>query len=583
MHDGTRPAFTSSPRSPTPEDSNRTTVGVEFEFLLAVTRAHRLLQDPHPNDPRWQARQLVDFDEDSSAFQVSVRNVIVDTLRQNGVAAVKSEETEIEFTPTTRFGWLDSHEDIMNCPNAASLDAFVGHYRWDPTASRDDNTTAAVEALLDQFRHFHVTHKLRIYETKHDTVTNIANNKVPGFLEGKVNCPVRLDIADIFEYRARRMIEEEGNENEKHQRSKVDPNSVNLPGANPKYRAWTCTVDHSVGMWGFNSSCYEVPDGSIQARPVGDTDISNPLGPQNLYKWFPGELRTPILDYDHPDTLPALQRACGALRDTYRVHKPMSRIGTGIHIHFGQEKGWRLLHLKKFTTLWVIFEDSLAFLHRLDRSKDLDHFCLSVWKHCPISRALFKNESVHWLSNLRTSNPDKARDNIEEMLQHVPTKIDSPTFTVPKQEIVNEIWLYDTVTNLNNGLCASLDLSIKFRTDGNETSDNPDWDHTQTLEVRLMQGTLDAEHIWRWMTICQRMIIFARDTSPAEFHDGVRDMLLMTRPFWEVLNIPKQYMGWFSRRRNKDTGYFQYPDNDRVNWGDPFMTFGYDEVHNQPS
>jgi hypothetical protein len=46
--------------------------------------------------------------------------------------------------------------------------------------------------------------------------------------------------------------------------------------------------------------------------------------------------------------------------------------------------------------------------------------------------------------------------------------------------------------------------SVYWRVMGNKRTPKPEGPETQTLEFRLLQGTLDAEHVWKWASIIER-------------------------------------------------------------------------------
>jgi hypothetical protein len=66
----------------------RTTMGFELEFLLAVTPVGGG-PDPHPGDGRWTCPALADISIDSSLYEYTVSNRIIDELRNGNVVAKK--------------------------------------------------------------------------------------------------------------------------------------------------------------------------------------------------------------------------------------------------------------------------------------------------------------------------------------------------------------------------------------------------------------------------------------------------------------------------------------------------------------
>ncbi|KAI0841179.1 hypothetical protein F5Y06DRAFT_308106 [Hypoxylon sp. FL0890] len=578
---------------PLPPGENRTTIGVEFEFLLAVTRRWPELGDPHPHDGRWQARNLVNYNEENIMFQLTVRNMIIDTLRQNGITAVKSEEVELPFRSTFAFSFTDSLEDrdpnsIEDPENAVNREVldWVGNYQWDPKLHQEENIYAAVEQLLKQFQEFHAQRGLALHATTDPILERLRRTILPEKVIG--NNKGEEYVPDVFYRRARGLLEDEKFNYDRDAATEVDPISVNLPGSGAKYRAWACTTDASVGIEEIEPFNYEIPNGSVPDPPLDESGqplIKDPIAPPRIYKWFNGELRTPILDYNNPKTFTDIEKACAALRNMYRIHKPMYLVGTGLHVHFGQEKGWTLLHIKKFTTLWLLLEKSLETLHRTDRSTN-NIYSEPLRSNSPIAYALRSGVPAGYsrqrLSDLRNRDPQRADYYVQRMEQHVPTTIGTDRFPQRLKEIINQVWAFDTITGLNEGISGASSYGyVRFRLRGDNITDEISPTRTQTLEVRIMQGTLDADHIRRWITICYRIILFSRTTGTKEFHDALEGMLLGTQDPYKVLGIPEDIMAWFAQQRRQKK-YFTYPDNDVPTWANPFMVRGHADTHENP-
>ncbi|KAI1360504.1 hypothetical protein F5Y08DRAFT_343632 [Xylaria arbuscula] len=117
--------------------------------------------------------------------------------------------------------------------------------------------------------------------------------------------------------------------------------------------------------------------------------------------------------------------------------------------------------------------------------------------------------------------------------------------------------------------------NIRWRIAGDKLSKRPDKDHIQTLEFRSMQGTLDADHVWKWAGVIERLVIFARDAAPSVYRDAIVDILENRTP--DSLGLNRVDLDWFTARRKNN--HFTYPDNDRVDWADPFMVQGYGDTH----
>jgi hypothetical protein len=67
----------------------RTTIGFEFEFLLAVSRIKNDCPDPHPDDNRWLSDHLIDVADITPAYKYTACNRVIDELRKNNVPARK--------------------------------------------------------------------------------------------------------------------------------------------------------------------------------------------------------------------------------------------------------------------------------------------------------------------------------------------------------------------------------------------------------------------------------------------------------------------------------------------------------------
>ncbi|KAI1137803.1 hypothetical protein F5Y05DRAFT_413749 [Hypoxylon sp. FL0543] len=569
---------------------NVTTIGVEFEFLAAVTKRCRELKDPHPSDGRWQARNLIDYDSNDIKYVITVRNTIIDTLRANGITAVKSAEPSMRFEPTFEFGLADSVEerdpdshDIP--PDAANLDIlnWRGSYRWNPVFDEETNVDNAVAHLINQFINYHTSRGLQLHATIDPLLRDISRRILPNYVVG--NHEGEFLVPDTFYERARELIEEHKNAHDRQAATQADPDSYDLPFSNPKYRAWACTTDGSVGTYTVEEKHYEIPDGSVQKPPLdknGRPILTCPVMPPEVYKWFNGELRTPIYDYKSPAAFANIKTACAAIRNAYRIHKPMTAVCTGLHVHFGQVKGWTLLHLKKFATLWLLMERSIETLHRKDRPEEI--WCFPLRRRSALAImtspvAPDKSYAKH-ASNMRFRNPLRAYYYMQRMEEHVPTTIGTAFFSQHLKDVINEVWLYDSISGLAAGMsCDGLSGHVGFRVRGGDISQQVYTNQPQTLEFRIMQGTMDAEHIWRWITICYHMVIFARDTSPRQFRDALRRMILKEQPANQILGIPREVIYWFQQHQDEEGNNFIYPDKDKVNWAAPFMARGHGETH----
>ncbi|RWA11371.1 hypothetical protein EKO27_g3740 [Xylaria grammica] len=334
-----------------------------------------------------------------------------------------------------------------------------------------------------------------------------------------------------------------------------------------RYTKWSCTDDISIKSVMPIYTDYVIPEGSIPTEP----DTQRPVGyPPDLYRWFGAELVSSVLDYDNPQTQLTLRTACAAIRDAMRVHKPMAIIGSGVHIHIGQQAGWTLLHLKKLVTLWHLVEPSIFRLHRRDREQS--EWCTPM-TDCDLARLVFNRQNRYSAVGANMMGPNKALYE-NYMNEYIPDfRAHQALF-----EFLSHIWMYDSIDSLVRGLRADASC-ISWRVGGNKLSDAPGL-RLQTLEFRLMQGTLDAEHIWKWAGVLERLVIFSRDSTAAVFRNALAVVMAGTIP--DEVGLNKDDLSWFASRQTDD-GYFAYPEGGAINWSDPFMVRGYGDTHNPPN
>ncbi|KAI1133090.1 hypothetical protein F5Y10DRAFT_229356 [Nemania abortiva] len=168
--------------------------------------------------------------------------------------------------------------------------------------------------------------------------------------------------------------------------------------------------------------------------------------------------------------------------------------------------------------------------------------------------------------------------------------------TPEQRQYVYYLWQYRSVDDLvyavdgatvfgDHGWPAHLCLpGVRWRIKGQEESiDGMSESHMQTIEVRIMQGTLDADHINNWVTVLEHIVGAVRTLSNEAFaalldqflQDQTRDRLL------RLLGVPddiREY--WLDRkRRDAQDTWWEYPDRDVVDWDQPFMIPGYRATH----
>ncbi|KAI1470915.1 uncharacterized protein F4812DRAFT_456925 [Daldinia caldariorum] len=600
---------------------NRTTVGVEFEFLLAQEghSSKDVNIDPHPEDNRFLATTLEIPQEAMGATyymrKLAIRNEILHQIRQCNLAAANTVDdwglAGVGFIATPEFGWGGRY----NQPEVVTdvkLDIWHNRFFWDINVGPDVASTnrlnreAARAEMLNEFDQFHADNGLALHETTHQYIDAISDERLEFSYARGHKRPAQYRAARTeFRESAKREVSRAMLEYERElEASQRDPNFVEVPQAMAKYSAWTCHGDetqllnpvHHPELHQYTIDSYRISQldriniPPSYLNPAKDGFVQDP---REAYEWFEGELVSPIMDFNHHDTIPAIQRACAALRDNFRIHKPMSTIHSGLHIHFGMEQGWTLLHLKKFTTLWLILEENLEKLHRRDRSDGSNAYVSPHRTMSPIAQQLRGVASEYdYLTDIETTDPTAYAANMREMGQHIPSStLYNDNVEESVRNAVTEVWKYETISKLASGITpggAALDIAnlhtsyMRYRMEG-DTLSVPNNEVPSTIEIRMMQGTLDADHIAHWMRICERLVIFSRDSTAVEFFNGISDLAAGSRDLQDIIGIPAATMDWFRSRvpqgSDGQDGYFRYPDNDKIDWSDPFMVPGYGDTH----
>ncbi|KAI0967649.1 hypothetical protein F4678DRAFT_482969 [Xylaria arbuscula] len=543
---------------------NMTTIGFELEFAVAATVASEGEEDPHQEDLRWFSEILIGKNIDYLPFKFTVKNKLIDTLVAASIPIQKDNVAWYAgFRPEERgFEWWDSLED-----DNMTLSDWSGSYIWDINLSEDENITLAVETLVTQFWEKHEDYDLERYVARQTTLENIRDglHKVFIGLVPRIECIERIKqqwfgivFQEVKDARERRyapgnMVVE-------------DPDHVAVNTVDRRYRRWSVIEDPSI--------CAEWPT-AASYRIRSPTTRQNMLrlgyeAPSNAYNWFGAELVSPVMDYDNPRTLDALRRATGALRNKIRIHKPLSTIHSGVHIHIGQSAGWTLLHLKKFATLWAILEPGLYRIHR--REREYSQYCMPMNSECNLANLIYhRNPNFsRYGANTQGGQRETYR---RQMKRFVPEFRRRRRLT----EFLQHVWQYHTINQLGEAMGSGVfaDTCVRWRISGGNLSDRASEDNLQTLEFRSMQGTLDADHIWKWARILERLVVFARDSTDNEFSTAMTD--IAANRLSNSLGLDQEDLQWFQDRRTDDD-YFEYPDGDRVDWREPFMAPGHGET-----
>ncbi|KAK5633193.1 hypothetical protein RRF57_008907 [Xylaria bambusicola] len=553
---------------PVRDGPNATTIGFEFELAIAAAKQSAEFPDPHPNDGRWLSDKLATRYEDGLGFKYTTKNKIVDTLRAAGVSARKSQEhwyPGMMDEPEPHFEWWDSLEYGTANENDPYLSIWAGNYQWNPAITDDKNVEQATETLAAQFWQHHKDENLAPYLTSQEIMVTLQQD-IGHMIIGVAPIACREKVKTLWLER----VTETARDKKKAHYSAPGPDDPNLvPGVaeDQKYRAWSVTDDISVDC-DTDKTHYTIPAGSIPTFPLTGLPIGEP---PTLYKWFGAEVVSPVMDYDNPQVYPSLRRTAQALRDVMRIHKPISHIRSGVHIHIGQQAGWTLLHMKKFATLWHVIEPFMFSLHREDRQSGL--WCMPMHRESILGRLVYRHDASLTRYSPTTTGPKRKAYEIQ-MNRYVPYLDNSSRM----RHFIFLIWQYDTLTDLKSamGQPAFGKCSIRWRVTGNKLSPIPNYEDIQTLEFRLMQGTLDADHVWKWASIVERLVIFARDAADRVFRDAIAQIVGQNIP--HTLGLNEEDLQWF-RDRWSDKQYFTYPDKDVVDWSDPFMVPGHGDTH----
>ncbi|KAI1128279.1 hypothetical protein F5Y10DRAFT_265327 [Nemania abortiva] len=551
---------------PRPPGPNATTLGFEFEVMMAVSRCREDIPDPHPKDGRWLSDALINLDSNSLAYRYTARNKIIDELIQAGVVAHKTREFFGFYQDT--FDWWDSLDYQAPNTNDPYIMNWRGQYLWNTNMTEDENVSKAISDLMDQFRAFHHDHGLEIYQTREGMIREARDN-IPLMIKGVCPREAREKIMTLWFEQMNRFIHDQRQRHYSSSAAAKDPNIPTGLEHQDVYNAWSATDDCTI--------CTVMP-GPQEYRTLPDSLPENPLRPgtvirpPRLYRWFGAEIISSILDYDHPETRPTLIKVCESVRNSIRIHKPMSTILSGVHVHIGQQAGWTLLHLKKFATLWHLVEPSMFKLQRLDREQG--EWCAPMATESNLAMFVLEGDRDHAEYSATTTGALK-RTYETQMRRYIPRFLPRPKL----HQYFSNIWQHRTIDDLNaamrNG--GNNEVCIRWRITGQQRSGRALPHRTQTLEFRLMQGTLDADHIWRWASILERLVIFARDSTAARFRTTITT--LMNKDLPDSLGLNKQDLEWFNSRR-WDNEYFAYPDEgDLMDWADPFMVPGHGDTH----
>ncbi|KAI0204971.1 hypothetical protein F4808DRAFT_456712 [Astrocystis sublimbata] len=599
-------------------DPGKGTFGVELEFLcvqcprvrLAEDRATMITQDVHPEETRWlssvmsgwevesfkrlqqEGKELISFKgpngclnndtEDSEVWRNRYsRSKLTRVLRKKGLVTIKWLDINIDndqkdYVHINSFSESEASDDEREStiPNARHLNDFQSIYTYDRTKGRNRNCSLALLHWQTEFENHHKTHNLGYHRTRMPDIERAASRcslaEWP-FQTDMQTQHLRAILVDRLRYM--RIQAKQAREDERN--SAVDPLHVPVPGLKQQYKAWTVTVDTSV-------------DGNGMRFNPGRYTNTYSHDPFDEYLWYGAEVVSPVLPLGDASAQQAIRDACGCLRDALRCHKPME-VSTGLHVHLGHTKGWTLFQAKRFATFWYLAEKTMLSLHRRDRDQDYK-WCAKIGEGTLLHHALFSDDQQErrlcsLAVNSDTLPPARKNRYRGQCAKNVPGNV-----TENQKLMLTHIWNFNSIDMLNkclgqNTLCRT---GVKWRIRGLSSSlegrENPRTSgEPGTIEVRIMQGTLDADHINNWVVVLEYVMRAVRDLSDKEFLGMLEGFV-----FWPTrarllgaLKVPSDVQDYWLVRRRRDVFdvYWQYPDRDEVDWAEPFMVPGHKATH----
>ncbi|KAI1386618.1 uncharacterized protein F4822DRAFT_444959 [Hypoxylon trugodes] len=569
------------------------TLGIELEFLLAMCvrqKAGEQKPDPHPDDPRFLSSRFYTKDfEDGDRRQINVKKmrryairVLTQTLRQNGIYAIEA----IQYADLMALDPMGTY--LFGRSKWGKLFGlfYTQVPKFDGSRTRAGNQEVG-NAILRRFFQW-ANYIRRDVKRITEPDCHIGRQRVEELLQegGWTQPKPRAVAAAHFETRLRATVEMLRRQYNSDLASIEDPNYVKIDGLKAMYRAWSVTEDVSVDGNGMRVSRYNIP----------------PDRPRNqafdTYRWFGAEVVSPVLPAQSPATPASIEKVCGILRDNFRIHKPME-VSTGVHVHLGHKIGWNLQQIKRFVTLWYFAEDALIYAHRKDRAA-MERWCAKVGEKTRLAQALFDPNPE---TRMRMSDylPKVARKTAKRNLQVMDEHIDLELIGDKRTEFVESVWEYtsidDLVAGMVGGILYSENSTLVYRTTaririvGDKVSGRATNIFPNTIEIRTMQGTLDATHINHWIIILNRIMYYVRRAPTAEFKktmDNItkactgRTGLPSLLVYLEVPMDTIKYFLDFSRRyydQETEASWYTYPDLDKVNWDNPFMAPGSGPTH----
>ncbi|GAP92374.1 hypothetical protein SAMD00023353_8300410 [Rosellinia necatrix] len=600
-------------------DNGQGTFGVELEFLVVECPKLRLREgklvpeDQHPNDNRWISTKIQEWaiknTEKLPRYNIELKSVtrengtrpyegawkgrrqrlqytrfkITRKLRDSGMVVIRWPDIDIEdypakFVPINHFSDSEPSEDELEeaFPNSPILRGFESHYEITPGELPMNNATRALNQFVADYLDFHQKNNIKLYRTKIASIRNAMENQctVGGWDVMDEHIKSYIRPVSTVDLEIKRNQSKQAREDIRN--SQVDPLHVPVPGLSPQYKAWTVTVDVSVDGRGMTADRYS---------------NVNSLDPFDEYYWFGAEVVSPVLPTGDERARQAIRHACGSLRNAFRCHKPME-VSTGLHVHLGHTDGWTLFQAKRFATLWLLAEETIYKLHRRDRDQDRK-WCAKMGDGSALWMAMFSNnlnERRECSDTLKYYDGDEAVRFHMEMQDNVP----DCGINDPQRIFLFNVWQFPSISVLREALGGNKfnRTGIRWRIRGVKSSlekpnkKDPEYDGPEpgTIEVRIMQGTLDADHINNWIVVLERIVHVVRNLSSRAFKRFLISFVRSDQTpsqLLELLQVPGDVREYWTdpKRRDAEDRWWEYPDMDKVDWTDPFMVPGHKATH----
>ncbi|KAI0023615.1 hypothetical protein F4780DRAFT_786345 [Xylariomycetidae sp. FL0641] len=576
------------------QQEEQLTFSFRLDFLVATCR----YGDSRPHErigaKAAQPKYLLSTDEGS--FNLENREQIMRALRYEGLCTMRFDDENIYEGHSVDTEPLNAMRKAKEKHNRRSLSKFTTVLAWDKKSSKSAEAQAndAAAQLAREVLLFHERNWLEVEHSTQEAFDKV-RMKIGGFLQGDwpEESGERIKIA--FKDNCAR-LQKEAADKQASLTDRAGPH-LELPGMPPAFKAWCVTRSRVVTWKELLSQNYRQPEGYY-------------ANPSLLYRWFPATVYSPLLSSSAYPA--ALRRACGALRTRLRVHKPASALRGHVGVHVGSPRGWTLLQLKRFLTLWLAVEDAATLLHPEHaslprvRATALGDRRLALRSRLGLYAAA-PDPALEWYVPRRVSAARRA-----DLAAHVPG---TGRLARRHPELLRLLWGYVSVSALAEGL---RDGQYRCRgSSGNDDDDDEDgvcvavhargWKRSgdrgeieqqqtaHTVEVRLMAATLDAEHVAHWARVVEALARFARDAAtPDAFREALARWQAWPRQtgpgalagLAAVFGVPADTRAWFEANaggRVMENDFFTYPDGDLVDWTNPWMAPGSGNVYGLPA